>query len=212
MSKDVLSFIMGIFYVSVMLFAVIMFFWVTIQNKKRTKEMSQNINTKITSGIDLTAKDISHIGKAFNLTPYQSRQVVYKIYSDINEKSEFEKLQGLVAEIEMEEPFDDLPEEVKPSMIRLTTLASKSDDDKHLLNPISHTLKKYTELISEQTQLKKKTNSAYFVSVVSFVIGAVSFYFTLTSPSASAIAEEVAKQSQSAFVEKREHIKPIKRN
>ena len=195
MSKDVLNLVMGVFYISVMLFAAFMFLWVTTQNKKRIKEMSKNINSKITSGIDLTAEDISHIGKAYKLTPYQSRQVVYKIYSDINDKSEFEKLKKLVAEIEIEEPFDDFPEEVKPSMIRLTTLVSQSEDDKHLLNPISHTLKKYTELMSEQTQLKKKTNRAYFVTVVSFVIGAVSFYFTVTSPSASAIAEEVVKQN-----------------
>lgn len=90
-----------------------------------------------------------------------------------------------MAEIEKEEPFDELPDEVKPSLSRLSKLIEKSNDsaDKHILLPVTTALTKYVELKVEQEKAKKQTNRAYVITIISFVVGAISFYFTLKSPS-----------------------------
>ena len=193
MSQETINLLIGSIYIFAILFAIVVGTSIVIIDKKRSRFMKANLKEKIKSKIELTASDVVNIGKAFRLTPYQSRRVVYQIFSEINDKESFYKLKALVNEIEKEEPFDDLPEEVKPSMIRLTSLASSSSEpnDKQLLSPISHTLKKYVDLLAEQDLLKKKTNRAWLVTLVSFVIGAISFYFTVTAPTASDIASQL---------------------
>lgn len=209
MSKEYLNLFMAFFYVAAVVFMAVFFSWLAIQRRKNSEAMKKNVLSKLSSDIDLASKDISHIGKAFGLTAYQARQVVYKIYSDTSTKDEFEKLKSLVTEIEKEEPFDDLPDEVKPSMIRLTKITSESgeESDNHLLSPISQTLNKYVDLTNEKEKLKKQTTRAYIITVISFIFGVISTYFTITSPSATEIAEEINKQ-QLAHAET-EHNKQI---
>jgi hypothetical protein len=64
-------------------------------------------------------------------------------------------------------------------------------------------LVKYVELKSEQDKLKNQTNLAYVVTIVIFVIGAISFYFTLSSPSAKDIVKEIREVTRN---------QPIKHN
>ncbi|WP_462172223.1 hypothetical protein [Pseudoalteromonas xiamenensis] len=207
MSQETINLLIGSIYILAIVFAVVAGTSVVIIDKKRSRLMKINLKDKIQSEIDLSASDVVNIGKAFRLTPYQSRRVVYQIFSEINDKEPFNKLKTLVQEIEKEEPFDDLPDEVKPSMIRLTTLTNTSSEpsDKQLLSPISHTLKKYVDLLAEQDLLRKKTNRAWLVTLVSFVIGAISFYFTVTAPTASEIATQLKEISS-------EHNKQIKQD
>lgn len=198
MSDEVMNIFLAVFYIVSVVLIGVFFSWFTIQRRKNAEAMRKNIYTKISSGIEINSKDVSHIGRAFGLSAYQSRQVIYKIYSEANGKEDFEKLKGLVLEIEKEEPFDDLPDEVKPSMIRLTKIASESgeESDKHLLSPIAQTLNKYVDLKSDQEKLKKQTNRAYVVTVISFVFGAVGTYYTVTGPSAADIAAEIQKHGE----------------
>ncbi|MGL6632215.1 hypothetical protein ACSZOF_01385 [Aeromonas veronii] len=122
---------------------------------------------------------------AASTIPKSSRDVIYRLYAEVDEPTTFSVLKKLVVEIEKEEPFDELPDEVKPSLSRLLKIieSSQDDSDKHILLPITSTLNKYTELKSEQEKVKKQTNRAYIITIISFVVGAISFYFTLKSPS-----------------------------
>jgi preprotein translocase subunit YajC len=189
---------MLLLYAVVIIAMLVFFFWLVIQRKKNTEAMRKNIISKLSSDIELSAKDVVHIGKGFDLTSHRARQVIYKIYSDASSKDEFSKLKKLVTEIETEEPFDDLPDEVKPSMVRLTKITEKTgeESDKYLLSPIAQTLNKYVELKCDQEKLKKQTNRAYLVTVISFIFGSVGAYFSITAPSASDIAEEMRKQNE----------------
>lgn len=193
MSQELLNIFMAIFYVVAIVFMVVFVSWLKIQRRKNSEAMRKNILSKFSSEIALTAKDIVHIGKAFDLSAHQARKVVYDIYSEANEKSEFNKLKGLIYEIEREEPFDELPDEVKPSLIRLTKISESSgeESDRHILTPVVQTLNKYVELKSEQEKLKKQTNRAYVITVISFMFGLVSTYFTISAPTATEIAKEI---------------------
>ena len=154
-------------------------------------------------GYSFQQKTLSILGISFDLTAFQSRKVIYKIFREADNKETFESLKKLVQEIESEEPFDDMPDEVKPSLARLTKIAEGSDEDsdKHLLAPILGVLSKYVEQKSEQEKLKKQTNRAYVVTIISFVVGAISFYFTLTSPSAEDIAREIQSVTNDQVIE-----------
>lgn len=184
--------IMGSYIFMIVAFAIFVS-WLTIQRRKNADAMQKNVHAKMASGLQLTAKDVVNIGKSFDLTAFQSRKVIYKIFREADNKETFESLKRLVQEIEAEEPFDDMPDEVKPSLSRLTKIAEDSEEssDKHLLAPILGVLSKYVEQKSEQEKLKKQTNRAYVATVISFIVGAISLYFTLTSPSAKDIAREI---------------------
>src|SRR5690606_26607337 len=102
--------------------------WVTLQRRKNLDSMQKNIHKKMASGIQLTAKDVVNIGKSFDLTAFQSRKVIYKIFREADNKESFDGLKNLVQEIETEEPFDEMPDEVKPSLVRLTKMADESKE------------------------------------------------------------------------------------
>ncbi|HHQ4600287.1 TPA: hypothetical protein ACSP82_001156 [Aeromonas veronii] len=185
MTKEVLNLFMAVFYIAVMAGALVFVFWMTIQKRKNMESMKGNIKQKLSSSVSLSAKDITLIGRSFDLSPKSSRDVIYRLYAEVDEPTTFSVLKKLVVEIEKEEPFDELPDEVKPSLSRLLKIieSSQDDSDKHILLPITSTLNKYTELKSEQEKTKKQTNRAYIITIISFVVGAISFYFTLKSPS-----------------------------
>lgn len=200
MTKDLLNLFMAIFYLAVTAGAVVFVFWMTIQRKKNMERMKSNIKNKLTASVSLTAKDITLIGRGFDLSSKNSHDAVYKLYAETDDANAFSSLKKLVEEIEKEEPFDDLPDEVKPSLSRLVKLVESSQElsDKHVLLPITSTLNKYTELKLEQEKSKKQTNRAYVITIISFVVGAISFYFTLKSPS----DVEIKKAMEQVLIER----------
>jgi len=204
-AKDVLNLFLAAFYIVMLAGAGVFLSWMTIQKRKNKERMRANIVKKLGSNIALSAKDIIHIGRGFDLSPQSSRNVVFRLHADIDNPALFSTLKALVTEIEKEEPFDELPDEVKPSLSRLSRLIEQSNDsaDKHILSPITTTLTKYVEIKTEHEKAKKQTNRAYIITIISFVVGAVSFYFTLKSPSESdikkvmlqALSEKAAQES-----------------
>lgn len=198
MNQSTFNLIVGISYIIIMIFAVIGFSAAIVTKKRNIKRMQDNIYEKLKNNIELTAKDIVFIGRSFHLSAQQSRRVIYNIYGKANTSDDFSRLKSLVVEIDKEEPFDDLPDEVKPSIIRLTKITSQlgEDSDKQILTPVIQLINKYVEMKTEQENLKKKTNRANWLTIVSFIVGLISFYYTVKSPSATDIAAEInSKQS-----------------
>ncbi len=169
--------------------------WMTIQRKKNVERMMDNIMGKLAANVTLTAKEVVHLGRGFDLSPKLSGDAVYRLYTQANDVESYEKLKTLVTDIEREEAFDELPDEVKPSLSRLGKLIeeSKEPSDKHILLPLTTTLGKYVELKAEQEKAKKQTARAYIITVISFLVGTVSFYYTLKSPSEADIKRDMAQ-------------------
>lgn len=169
--------------------------WMTIQRKKNVERMMDNIMGKLAANATLTAKEVVHLGRGFDLSPKLSGDAVYRLYTQANDVESYEKLKTLVTDIEREEAFDELPDEVKPSLSRLGKLIeeSKEPSDKHILLPLTTTLGKYVELKAEQEKAKKQTARAYIITVISFLVGTVSFYYTLKSPSEADIKRDMAQ-------------------
>lgn len=204
MTKDLFSLFIVALYIVMIIGASVFLSWMTIQKRKNKERMRANVVKKLASNVTLSAKDIIHIGRGFDLSPQSSRDVIFKLHVDVDDPAIFSTLKTLVAEIEKEEPFDELPDEVKPSLSRLSKLIEQSNDsaDKHILLPVTTTLTKYVELKVEQEKAKKQTNRAYAITIISFVVGAFSFYFTLKSPSEA----DIKKAMEQVLLERRANV------
>jgi hypothetical protein len=158
MKSDLFNLIIAGCYIFIIIAFGIFMSWLTIQRRKNADAMRKNVHAKLNSKIQLSSKDVVNIGKSFDLSAFQSRKVMYKIFRDAEDKDTFLNLKSLVQEIEAEEPYDDMPDEVKPSLVRLSKLTEQSSEesDKHILTPITGVLVKYVELKSEQEKLKKQ--------------------------------------------------------
>jgi len=172
------------------------FFLIVWTNKKREekiKKLQIDLKLKIENKFELTSQDISLLGLAYGLSPSSSRLALYRVYKDIDNKDNFLLLKKLVIAIQKEEPFDTMPDEVKPSLSRILELTSnsESDTDRHILTPITNILTKYQELIEDRNKTRKQTNIAYTLTIVSFFVGAISLYFAVSTPSAEEIASKL---------------------
>ncbi|PSV52023.1 hypothetical protein [Photobacterium sp. GB-1] len=190
----------GVFALYAVLFIgiFVLALWVKRTRERRINQLQEDLKSKIEAGFKLTSKDIVIIGRAYELSAKSSREALYRVYKSIKHPEEFEKLKDLVAEIEKEEPFDTMPDEVKPSLLRVSELSYKSgeESDKHILTPITNILTKYQELLEEQKKMRKQTNIAYTLTIVSFIVGAVSLYFAVTAPTANEIATQLGAMKQ----------------
>jgi hypothetical protein len=177
--------LLAAFYLLVIAGAVVFLSWMEIQRRINMERMRKNVSEKLAANVTLSVKDIACIGRGFDLSAQSSRDVIYKLYVEANDPVSFEALKALIADIESEEPFDELPDEVKPSLYRIGKLIESSSavSDKNILLPISTTLNKYVELKAEQEKAKSQIYRAYAITIISFVVGAMSFYFMLKSPS-----------------------------
>lgn len=167
--------------------------WGLMKREKNLRKMQSDLKSKLSNNLQLTSKDIVILGRAHGLSPSNSRLALYRVYRDIDENESFNRLKKLVHEIEKEEPFDTMPDEVKPSLLRISEISanSEAESDKHILNPITNVLTKYQELVEEQKKSKRKTSIAYLVSIVSFIVGAISLYLAVKAPTAMEIAKQL---------------------
>lgn len=198
MTNDGFSLFLTVIYPVFIVSGIIFLSWTSIQRRRNIDKLMENVSKKLAAQVNLTAKDIIHIGRGFYLSPKSSGEVIYKLYTEANDPNSYAALKTLVSDLEKEEAFDDLPDEVKPSMMRMVKLVDQSSDpaDRHILLPITTTLNKYVELKVEQDKAKKQTNRAYVITIISFMVGAISFYFTLKSPSADDIKKTVEQVLQ----------------
>jgi len=179
-------------YVVLLLTASVFVSVIIVKDKKNLAFLKQNLAKKIKSEVLLTASDVIVLGRSYKLTPNQSRRVLYEIYRDIDDPIPFEKLKMLVEEVKKDEPIDELPEEVKPTMVSISKLIDSQEGyESHFLAPLFGTLSKYSDLISEREKLKRRSLFISFLGIVSFLLGAVSFYITINTPDATDIAREL---------------------
>lgn len=194
---DFYNLIVAIFYLIAVILLVTIFPWMLIKKKQDLNKLERHIKEKIEKGILLEPKDITALGKSLNFGPVTARKPIYSLLLQYDDKDKFQIINKLRQEIEKEEPFDDMPDEVKPSLVRLSKLVEEvgSDGDKHLLLPVHKTLAKYVELESEREKIKARARWGMVITIVSILMGAFSFYQALKAPTLEQIKEAVSTES-----------------
>lgn len=198
--SDVLPFIFFI-VISFLCFLPILFLALREKRKQDVNKAKflDYFKAKFALGFDLTSKDVVTIGRAHDLSAALSRNTLYKVIRDLETREDFDKFRVLVAEIEKEEPFDTMPDEVKSTLLRISVLTHEfgGESDKHILTPITNILTKYQELLEEQRKIKKRSYIAYILAIISFIIGVTGLYFTVKAPTANDIATELSSSKNS---------------
>lgn len=170
--------------------------------ERRESKLRERILNRLSNDIEVTIKDFERFRNALELNQHQAKRVLDAIYSE--ELSEevtaavIEKLDALLGDLEAKQPFDNLPAEVRPSLIRIekTLSASPDEEDKAVLTPVVNTLHSYVELVRQKRRLGLHRNIAYGIGAASLIIGLAAL---LLSPSADDLAKRVAAEiAQSA--------------
>ncbi|SFN65912.1 hypothetical protein SAMN05660284_01992 [Formivibrio citricus] len=166
-----------------------------IDKRKARHELKQNLLEKFKAAIPLSINDVINMAKGADLARPSVGKCLNQLLSATNDPVTFGELQRLTAELEKEEPFDDLPEEVKPSLVRLTELcdASSVKSDKYLLSPVQKTLGTYVELKAEVEKNRTKAKWLNIAGIVSLIVGTWSFYLTWKSPDVKDIEAAVKR-------------------
>jgi hypothetical protein len=205
--NEYMNLIVTAFYAVAFLIFLTVLPYMYLRKRRNIKVLESQIKSKIENGITLDPKLLNDFGKALGLGHFSSREPVYKLLLECNEVERFNEINDLLQKIKKEEPFDDMPDEVKPSLIRITDLVEKSEDasDKHLLLPINKILAKYVELEANKEKLKSRSRWSFSISVISILVGAWSLY---QSPSLS----DIEKIVKSEAVVVNQDNKPIKQD
>ncbi len=181
---EVLNWILTIFYTIMISTFITVIPFLLLLKMRRLNKLERSIKKMIEKGVPLEPKDIVILGKAFKLGPKTSREPIYSLLSGCDTIDKFEQIKKLITAIEKEEPFDDMPDEVKPSLSRISKLieASGNESDQHLLLPLHKSLSHYVELKLESDKIKTRVRLSILIAVVSIIIGALSFNQSLKSP------------------------------
>jgi hypothetical protein len=184
--NKVLNVIFIIVYVGgVTLFAVLMA-KVALDKRRGRAELKASILVKLMASIALSAKDVNTMARGAGLARASVSKCLSQLLLETNDQQAFASLQKLAADLEKTEPFEDLPPEVKPSLVRLQDLIEESSQksDVHLLSPIQRALGSYVEQKAELESSKRVGKWMNLISIIGFIVGLWGFYFAWKSPDA----------------------------
>lgn len=184
--NKVLNIIFIVVYVGgVALFAVLMA-KVALDKRRGRAELKASILAKLKASIALSAKDVNTMARGAGLARASVSKCLSQLLLETNDQQAFASLQKLAADLEKTEPFEDLPPEVKPSLVRLQELieASSQKSDVHLLSPIQRALGSYVEQKAELESSKRVGKWMNLISIIGFIVGLWGFYFAWKSPDA----------------------------
>ncbi|EGQ8047447.1 TPA: hypothetical protein GRR81_25260 [Vibrio parahaemolyticus] len=169
------------------------------RRKKKTQELEIALKNKLDSNIEITNQDLNTFSQAYEIPEFKARLALYRTFKDCNDPVQYEKLKVLVKEVRQQEPFDSMPDEVKPSLVRISELISSSEleSDKHVLSPITNVFGKYKELLEKQRKSHKRELVAYFFTILGTIFGLISLYFAFVAPTSGDIALELQQLLQS---------------
>lgn len=166
--------------------------------EKRRLKLKEQIKKKIDNKIDLEAKEIADIGRGFGLSVGHAMDVLYQLYSEAEDEESHSKYKSLLAEINRTEPFEALPEEVRPSLARLSEIchSTNQESDKELLHPVTKVLEEYQVMKRDHATIKKQNKVSYIVALVSFFVGVVGLVLAFTGPSKEFIQEQIQNSTK----------------
>ena len=140
------------------------------QRDRKQSKLKEQIKKKIDNKIDLEAKEIADIGRGYGLSAGYAMDALYQLYSEAEDEESHSRYKKLLSELNRTEPFESLPEEVRPSLARLSEISSATshESDKELLHPVTKILEEYQEMKRDHATMKRQNKVSYVVALVSF--------------------------------------------
>lgn len=201
-AQSIITNVLAGLYVFALIFSVFAMIYFKIRLEKARGELKNKINKKLDANIKLTPDDLVNIGKGMNLNRVSVGKCLSQLLADEADSHRFIEIRRLISEMERAEPFDELPEEVKPSLLRLGELMETSTvkSDQLILAPIQKTLASYVELKDEVAKGRKLGYFMNALAVLGFIIGAWGVYLTSKSPDSRDIDTIVRRAISAASI------------
>lgn len=138
---------------------------------------------------EISYKSVLRVGKGFGLKDFQIHSAMEGIYSSLAGDDKASKIEGVLDDIGKIDPYKALPEDLKPALIQVEKQIEEvnNESSKLLIQPLKSHFVKYSELLEERDDLKKKSLRNTQITVVSAIVGVFGLAGTLTSPSVSDI-------------------------
>ena len=185
---------MALTYIFLLLFIIVFIpIQLYLENIKKKKFKSRIIDI-LNNHNNLDLNDIKQMTEAVNLNNFAARKIIKQLY--YTDELNLNLVRQLQKEIQQEEPFDGCSDELKPTLIGINELLEihGSESQKHLLTPIISELKELNQIKHDHKKMKTQSYIAYIIAIISFFIGSISFYYTITAPSGKEIANTVVEQ------------------
>lgn len=180
-------------YTIVLLFMVIIIpFMFYKENANRKKFKTKLI--ELIKNNDLSIVDIKAMSEGVNISEFAARKIIKQLYYDA--EINLNSIRNLQKHIEKEEPFDGCSNELKPTLIGINEILINhgSESQRHLLNPIITELKGLNQIKHEHKKMEKRNYIAYIIAIISFFIGSIGLFYTITAPSGKDIANAVVER------------------
>lgn len=193
--EKLLNVILLVIYLAAVVFAVFAMTYAALRDRRLQRLFRASILDKLVNGIELSAQEARTIAKGVALPQASVNRSVYRLLHDTSDPALYEKLKRLSLQLEKEEPFDDLPDEVKPSLLRLMEIceASPNRSDQALLSPIQKSLSSFVELRAQTDKTQRFSRWVNIVGIASFAIGIWGVYLSWKSPSVKDVEAAVAR-------------------
>lgn len=166
---------------------------VLIKDLRNRKQFSTDIQEKLNSGIDINVELIRYISRARGLKEGAANASLRKMLSDSRDKDLHQVLLKLCNEMDLIEPYSDLPAEVRLSLIRLKEIikGGESPHSEDILQPIISNLSAYVNLKNDYLKSKKITFLVNIFGFMSFVFGIWGLVISMSSPNIDQIRSVV---------------------
>jgi len=188
--------IIGISGIAFLVFMLTNAFWFSREERRNLdirRHLRDNIREKLQANVALSTADILNIGRGLGSSRDVSIEVIYELLADAKEEKEVKEIKALIDDILKKEPFEDVPEEVKSSMIRLAELCSgaQNESDKNLLIPIRRALADYKVMQKDHDIIRARNKVSYVIAIISFCVGIIGLILAFRTPNRAYIKETI---------------------
>jgi hypothetical protein len=157
------------------------------------KRLYQNILEKWKAGASLSVNDVLDIGRGLDITRSDAIDVIYMLLAEAKEQKEIDMARHLIDDVNKKAPYEDLPDDVKPSIIRLSEICDEArlESDKSLLIPIQRALSHYKTMLAEHQSIKTQSRVSYVVGIISVLVGIIGLALAFRGPTTADVRQSI---------------------
>ncbi|MCY4011112.1 MAG: hypothetical protein OXG82_00195 [Gammaproteobacteria bacterium] len=167
-----------------------------------SRQLRDLILNRIVHGVPVSRSDVSRFASARGLSSSEAHDAVERLYSeelsDVITAEVLQTVGSLLGELEMQQPYETLPAEVRQSLVRLNKLVraeTRDEEDRQVLTPIVSTLTNYAGLEKQKRRQAAHVIAAYVIGVASVILGGTALLYT---PSPAELANHIVDALQIA--------------
>lgn len=170
----------SVIYIGIIFLIFIFFLSLIIKDCYNRNKFISAIERKLKNSEIIDIKDIVSMQEALSISKIMARKYIKTLHLKPDFDQQSDKLRDLIDKLQEDKPFDNCPIETRGILVKLKSILNETEQG--ILNPIVKSLEELNINREENRKIKKRSYIAYVVGMISFIMGGISLYFTLKSP------------------------------